>query len=198
MLDRFEREAFEVAVAGLKARSPSIRKRMEERPSCEGYLNHLFARAFSDHDTICVRETPYMDLEDGENAPTLGPKAALDLMLLAPNKSRTVLIEAKLVHDHTIDGYRDRAERNGDSIYGDIRKIGRIPAGRGRSRLVMVMMVSLSGAQEPEAWHGWLRRGTRQDLADDFWMPLGGSARPLFSMGESGWFHIYLHRAADI
>jgi len=196
VLDGFEREVFGVAVAGLAANSSSIRARMEQRLSCEGYLNYLFARSFSHHEAICVRETPYIDLGADESCSNLGPKAALDLMVMTPDKRRTLLIEAKLVHDCTINAYRDRESYNGGSVYGDIGKMGNLPVGKGRRRLVMVMMVSLSGLEGPEAWLRWLRNVNR-NLPDDFWQPLEGKATPLFPVGESGWFHIYLHRLAD-
>ncbi len=81
------------------------------------------------------------------------------MMVVAPDKTQTVLIETKLVHDETNDGYRWRKQANGSSIAGDIEKLGRIPPAPGRSKFLMVLMAAVTSTESPADWRGLAEGG---------------------------------------
>jgi hypothetical protein len=186
-LDTFERGVLGRAAEYLAQFAADIATRMHSRYSCESYLTYLFAKAFDDHPLICTRETPYADL--GVNKCDL--RVALDLRVLTPDKTRSLLIEAKQVHDCTIDSYRDRPPEYGDSIAFDIGKLSKIPALPGRTRLAMVLMTSLAPDETSPGWLAWLKRARSLDLV---WERISPGDGPLFPMPDGGWFDIYVHK----
>jgi hypothetical protein len=134
-----------------------------------------------------VREVPYVDL--GSDTPT---KAGLDLMVISPDKTRSTLIEAKLVHEGTRNFYRARAPKNGSSIAGDASKLLLLPPKPGRSRLLMVVMVSLSGAGSPAEWTEWLMDASPLRALGWFRIDLG--VGPLFRISDKGWLDILIYK----
>ena len=187
MLDDFERGVLRKAADHLARCAAKIADQLGTRFSCESYLTHLFAEAFDQDQLICTRETPYADVNAA--APNIG--TALDLQVLTPDKGRSVLIEAKQVHDRTQDSYRARPPEHGDSIAFDISKMSKIPDRPGRTRLVMVLMTSLAGVEKPADWLNWLKSAKPLDV---LWERIESGGGPLFPIAGNGWFDIYVHK----
>jgi hypothetical protein len=119
-------------------------------------------------------------------------EAGLDVMVVAPDKSQSTLIETKLVHDNTLNSYRARAPRHGKSIAGDVEKLRGIPAKPGRSRILMVVMVSILGTETSADWKKWL--ADVSPLGDLSWCRIESGDGPLFALSTKGWFDIFIHK----
>jgi hypothetical protein len=186
-LNEFENEVFATASAFLASNADKVGSQLRVSLSCEPFFNHLFAKAFDHHHFICAREVPYVDLGN-----TTGKKSGLDIMVVAPDKQRSVLIETKLVHDHTGDTYRARAPEHGSSIAGDIEKLRSVPPMPGRTKLVMVVLASISDSDTPSNWQNWLAGAL--PLREVKWLRANTGDGPLFKLPLGGWVDVLIHR----